>query len=301
MSACSRAVEILESLLNPMSKQMRIVHTTEYHYREPVTFGVHRVLMRPREGHDLRIVNASVEVLPKCSVDWLRDIQGNSIAMITFLEPSSTLRIHSDLIVDLNEERLEEFSIASLAREYPFQYAADEQIDILPFRIPSYPHDGERLVEWLREVYQAGTIVNTLELLQRLNTAIFNMFTYTWREEYGIQLPCETLRKGTGSCRDYAVFMMETARHLGFAARFVTGYIQMGEGQHGATHAWTDIYLPGAGWRGFDPTNNKMAGAEHVVVAVTREQEKASPISGSWAGPADAFESMNVIVRVEAL
>lgn len=284
-----------------MSKQMRIVHTTEYHYREPVTFGVHRILMRPREGHDLRIVNASVEVLPKCSVDWLRDIQGNSIAMITFLEPSSILRIHSDMIVDLNEERLEECSIAGLAREYPFQYPADEQIDILPFRIPSYPHDGALLLDWLGGVYQAGTVVNTLELLQRLNTAIFTSFKYTWREEYGVQLPCETLRKGTGSCRDYAVFMMETARHLGFAARFVTGYIQMGEGQHGATHAWTDIYLPGAGWRGFDPTNNKMAGAEHVVVAVTREQEKASPISGSWAGPADAFESMNVIVRVEAL
>ena len=280
---------------------MRIVHTTEYHYREPVTFGVHRILMRPREGHDLRIVNASVEVLPKCSVDWLRDIQGNSIAMITFLEPSSILRIHSDMIVDLNEERLEECSIAGLAREYPFQYPADEQIDILPFRIPSYPHDGALLLDWLGGVYQAGTVVNTLELLQRLNTAIFTSFKYTWREEYGVQLPCETLRKGTGSCRDYAVFMMETARHLGFAARFVTGYIQMGEGQHGATHAWTDIYLPGAGWRGFDPTNNKMAGAEHVVVAVTREQEKASPISGSWAGPADAFESMNVIVRVEAL
>jgi transglutaminase-like putative cysteine protease len=280
---------------------MRIVHTTEYHYREPVTFGVHRVLMRPREGHDLRIVNASVEVLPKCSVDWLRDIQGNSIALITFLEPSSILRIHSDMIVDLNEERLQEFSIASLALEYPFQYPADEQIDILPFRIPSYPHDGEILLEWLRGVYQAGTIVNTLELLQRLNTAIYTAFKYTWREEYGVQLPCETLKKGTGSCRDYAVFMMETARHLGFAARFVTGYIQMGEGQHGATHAWTDIYLPGAGWRGFDPTNNKMAGAEHVVVAVTREQERASPISGSWAGPSDAFESMSVIVRVEAL
>lgn len=284
-----------------MSKPMRIVHTTEYHYREPVTFGVHRVLMRPREGHDLRIVNASVEVLPKCSVDWLRDIQGNSIALITFLEPSSILRIHSDMIVDLNEERLQEFSIASLALEYPFQYPADEQIDILPFRIPSYPHDGEILLEWLRGVYQAGIIVNTLELLQRLNTAIYTAFKYTWREEYGVQLPCETLKKGTGSCRDYAVFMMETARHLGFAARFVTGYIQMGEGQHGATHAWTDIYLPGAGWRGFDPTNNKMAGAEHVVVAVTREQERASPISGSWAGPSDAFESMSVIVRVEAL
>jgi transglutaminase-like putative cysteine protease len=169
-----------------MIKRIRIVHTTEYQYREPVTFGVHRVLMRPREGHDIRITEASVEVVPRASVDWLRDIHGNSIAMITFLEPSPLLRIHSDLIVDLNE------------------------------------------------------------------------------------------------------------------ARFVTGYIQMGGGQHGATHAWTEIYLPGAGWRGFDPTNNKMAGSEHVAVAVTREQEKASPISGSWDGPPDAFESMNVVVRVEA-
>jgi transglutaminase-like putative cysteine protease len=284
-----------------MPKQMRIVHTTEYHYKEPVTFGVHRVLMRPREGHDIRIMKAHAEVSPAASVDWLRDIHGNSIAMITFLEPSAALRIHSDLIVDLNEERLEESQVAGLALEYPFQYAADEQIDILPYRLPSYPHDGDRLVEWLRGVYQHGTVVNTLELLQRLNTAVFNTIQYTWREEYGVQLPCETLRLGTGSCRDYAVFMMEAARHLGFAARFVTGYIQMGEGQHGATHAWTEIYLPGAGWRGFDPTNNKMAGSEHVAVAVTREQEKASPISGSWSGPGDAFESMNVIVRVEEI
>jgi transglutaminase-like putative cysteine protease len=283
-----------------MTKRIRIVHTTEYQYRVPVTFGVHRVLMRPREGHDIRITEARVEVAPRASVDWLRDIHGNSIAMLAFLEPSSLLRIHSDLIVDLNEERLEVPGIAILAREYPFQYAADEQIDILPFRIPSYPHDGERLLEWLRGVYQPGTVVNTLELLQRLNTAVYSSIRYTWREEYGVQLPCETLKLGTGSCRDYAVFMMEAARHLGFAARFVTGYIQMGEGQHGATHAWTEIYLPGAGWRGFDPTNNKMAGSEHVTVAVTREQEKASPVSGSWDGPPDAFESMKVVVRVEA-
>lgn len=284
-----------------MSKQLRILHTTEYKYKEPVSFGVHRILMRPREGHDLRIIKTAVEVVPACSIEWVRDIQGNSIAFVTFLEASALLRIHSDLIVDLHEERLMDLGVSSLAQEYPFQYPADEQIDILPFRLPSYPHDGEILLQWLRGVYQPGTVVNTLELLQRLNTAVFNTIQYSWREEYGVQLPCETLRLGTGSCRDYAVFLMETARHLGFAARFVTGYIQMNQGQHGATHAWTEIYLPGAGWRGFDPTNNKMAGSEHVVVAVTREQEKASPISGSWQGPSDAFESMNVIVRVEAV
>jgi transglutaminase-like putative cysteine protease len=92
--------------------------------------------------------------------------------------------------------------------------------------------------------------------------------------------------------------MMEAARHWGFGARFVSGYIQMGEGQHGATHAWTEIYIPGAGWHGFDPTNNKLTGSEHVSVAVAREQEKAIPLSGAWAGPANAFNRMDVSVQV---
>jgi transglutaminase-like putative cysteine protease len=284
-----------------MNKRLRIIHTTEYHYSEPVRFGVHRVLMRPREGHDLRIVQAMAEATPSSSIDWVRDIHGNSIALVTFLEPSDHLRIHSELLVDLAGDRMRECGVAALAHVYPFQYEADEQIDMLPYRIPSYPHDGPRLREWLRGVYEPGTLVNTLELLKRLNTAIFETLEYKWREEYGVQLPCESLRLGTGSCRDYAVLMMEAARHLGFAARFVTGYIQMAAGQHGATHAWTEIYLPGAGWRGFDPTNHKMAGPEHVAVAVTREQEKAAPISGAWDGPAGAFQRMEVIVRVEEI
>ncbi len=284
-----------------MNPRLRIIHTTEYHYSEPVHFGVHRVLMRPREDHDLRIVCASSEATPASSIEWVRDVHSNSIAMIQFHEPSALLRIHSDLIVDLAEERMRECGIFALAQDYPFEYEADEQIDLIPFRIPSYPHDGPVLRTWLRRVYQPGTLINTLELLKNLNTAIFETLEYKWREEYGVQLPCESLRLGTGSCRDYAVLMMEAARHLGFAARFVTGYIQMEAGQHGATHAWTEIYLPGAGWRGFDPTNHKMAGPEHVPVAVTREQEKAAPISGSWDGPSGAFEKMEVIVRVEAI
>jgi transglutaminase-like putative cysteine protease len=124
---------------------------------------------------------------------------------------------------------------------------------------------------------------------------------YARREDPGVQLPCDTIARGSGSCRDFAVLMMEAVRCWGFAARFVTGYIQMGEGQHGATHAWTEIYIPGAGWHGFDPTNNKRVGNEHVSVAVAREQEKASPLSGAWEGPAHAFDRMEVSVRVVAL
>jgi transglutaminase-like putative cysteine protease len=130
---------------------------------------------------------------------------------------------------------------------------------------------------------------------RKLNTQIYRTFAYKHRDDPGVQLPCDTLTYGSGSCRDFAVFMMEAARHWGFGARFVSGYIQMAEGQHGATHAWTEIYVPGAGWRGFDPTNNKLAGNEHVSVAVAREQEKACPVSGMWDGPANAFSNMSAI------
>jgi transglutaminase-like putative cysteine protease len=171
----------------------------------------------------------------------------------------------------------------------------------VPYRLPSYPHDGPAVQRWLRELYQPGQLVGTWEVLNKLNTHIFETFRYRYRPEYGVQLPCKTLELGSGSCRDYAVFMMEAARHWGLAARFVTGYIQMAEGQHGATHAWTEIYLPGAGWRGFDPTNNKLVGSEHVSVAVAREQEKASPLSGTWEGASDAFESMDVSVQVVSI
>jgi transglutaminase-like putative cysteine protease len=157
------------------------------------------------------------------------------------------------------------------------------------------------LQEWLQNLYRPGQVIGTFDLLGNLNTHIYRSFEYAHREEPGVQLPHETLARGSGSCRDFAVLMMEAARHWGFGARFVTGYIQMAEGQHGATHAWTEIYLPGAGWHGFDPTNNKIVGSEHVSVAVAREQEKAAPLSGAWEGLANAFNRMEVSVQVVPL
>lgn len=168
----------------------------------------------------------------------------------------------------------------------------------MSYRLPSYPYDGPMPQEWLRELYRPGQTAETFELLSKLNTHIFKSLKYAHRDDPGVQLPHDTLSLGSGSCRDFAVLMMEAARHWGFGARFVTGYIQLNEGQHGATHAWTEIYIPGAGWHGFDPTNNKLAGDEHVSVGVAREQEKASPLSGAWSGPADAFKSMEVSVQV---
>ena len=184
----------------------------------------------------------------------------------------------------LGEDDIESL-IEPSARFFPFQYAPEEQVELIQYRLPSYPYEGPKLQEWLQELYRPGQVVETFDLLGKLNAHIYRSFQYARREEAGVQLPCDTISRGSGSCRDFAVLMMEAARHWGFGAQFVTGYIQMGEGQHGATHAWTEIYIPGAGWHGFDPTNDKMVGSEHVSVAVAREQEKASPISGRGRGP----------------
>jgi transglutaminase-like putative cysteine protease len=229
-------------------KRIRISHSTEYRYRVPVTFGEHQAMLRPRKGHDVHIAGWQLDIEPEAEVEWVRDIYGNSIAHLTFSGPAAKLRIASEIEVDLFEADAIDCPIRSFGKLYPFQYAGNKQVEIMSHRIPSYPHDGPALVDWLREFY--------------------------------------------------AVLMMESVRQWGFASRFVTGYIQMAEGQHGASHAWTEVYLPGAGWRGFDPTNNKLAGSEHISVAVARSQEKAMPVSGTWSGPADAFEGMGVVVEV---
>ena len=279
-------------------KRIRIIHRTEYHYNEPVSFGPHRVMMRPREGHDVHIVRGRLDVEPAATVRWLRDIYSNSIALLTFSQPSGKLSVAGEMDVDLHDDDPIECLVSPNARLFPFQYAPEEQVELIHYRLPSYPYEGPKLQQWLSDLYRPGQVVGTFELLEKLNTHIFQSFKYAHRDDPGVQLPCDTLIRASGSCRDFAVLMMEAARHWGFGARFVTGYIQMDEGQHGATHAWTEIYIPGAGWRGFDPTNNKLAGNEHISVAVAREQEKASPLSGTWEGPANAFHGMTVSVQV---
>jgi transglutaminase-like putative cysteine protease len=255
-------------------KLLRIVHKTEYHYNEPVRFGPHRVMMRSREGHDVQIVGGHFEVHPRATLNWKRDIHENSIAVVEFAEPSDRLTISAEALIEYLRDTPVDCLIDPDASEFPFQYAPEDQLELVPYRLPSYPYDRGQLREWLQSL------------------------KYNRREEASVQTPSRTLALGTGSCRDYAVLMMEAARHLGFGARFVSGYIQMAEGQHGATHAWTGVYIPGAGWNGFDPTNNKRAGSEHIAAAVAREQEKASPVSASWFGPNGALRQLDVSVQV---
>ena len=279
-------------------KRLRITHETIYRYHEPVTFGPHRALVRPREGHDVHIESSRLEISPSAEVRWLRDIYGNSIAMITFHEGGQMLSVFSEVVVNHYNENPVDFLIDPSALTYPFHYSPDEEADLVPYRLSSYPHDSTALQQWLSPLYTPGQLVNTFDLLSTLNTRIFESFRYLPRDEPGVQTPAQTIAYGSGSCRDYAVLMMEGARHWGFGARFVTGYVQLEAGQHGSTHAWTEIYIPGAGWRGFDPTNNCISGSQHVSVGVARDPDKASPISGTWTGLPTAAAGMEVRVSV---
>lgn len=285
----------------PFVQRLRLRHLTEYRYRQPVTFGTHRLMMRPREGHDIRILGRRTEIFPEATIRFVRDIYGNSIAILDFKKQADRLRIEVEADIGYIRDTPVEELIDPMAQYFPFQYAPEEQLELVPWRLPSYPYDVTTLAHWLHELYVPGQQIETLDLLANLNSHIFRSFKYVPRDEPGVQLPSETIARGSGSCRDYAVLMMEAARRWGFAARFVTGYIQMAEGQHGATHAWTEIYVPGSGWLGFDPTNNKPVGREHIAVAVAREQEKACPITGTWTGPAGAFDGMTVEVEVSTL
>lgn len=284
-------------------KRLRITHLTEYRYHSPVTFGPHRALVRPREGHDVHIESSQLSISPASKMRWIRDMYGNSIANIEFLQSGDSLRMFSEVVVAHYDENPLDFVIEPDAVSYPFQYQMDEQAELIPYRLSAFPRAAAGLRDWMLEFYKPGQLIGTFELLSRLNTAIFESFTYVRREEPGIQTPTQTLATRSGSCRDLATLMMEAARHWGFGARFVSGYLHTAPGatQHGATHAWTEIYIPGAGWRGFDPTNNTFAGTKHVSVAVGRDPNRAAPLSGSWIGAPGAFAGLHVDVKVDQL
>jgi len=280
--------------------KIRIQHRTTYFYSEPVTFGSHKILIRPREGHDLHIESSILKITPAHAIHWMRDVNGNSIAKVDFTEPASQLMIYSELVLQHYDSNPLDFILDESAVHYPFVYDPDSQAELAAFTHIIYPKDTARLRDWLTQFWKPGDQVETIELLQRLNRYIHDTFQYQRRDEPGVQTPAETLQKNSGSCRDFATLLLEAFRCLGLAARFVSGYMQCNATEAGgaSTHAWAEVYLPGAGWKGFDPTSGIMTGAQHVTVAVSRNPENAAPISGSYVGPTTAFQNIQVDVSV---
>lgn len=280
--------------------KIRIQHRTTYNYSEPVSFGQHKIMIRPREGHDVHIESSVLEISPAHTIRWMRDVNGNSLAKIDFTETASQLSFYSELVLHQYDSNPLDFLMDESAVTYPFVYDADSLPELTAFMTIIYPKDSARLREWLTQFWKPGERIETISLLQKLNTSINRTFSYQRRDEAGVQTPGETLQKNSGSCRDFATLFLEACRCWGLAARFASGYMQCEATEAGgaSTHAWAEVYLPGAGWKGFDPTSGIMTGSQHVTVAVSRDPENAAPIAGSFVGPSSAFQGIQVNVTV---
>jgi transglutaminase-like putative cysteine protease len=282
---------------------LTVRHVTTYRYSEAVRFGEHRMMFRPRESHDLRLINAKLDIQPRPSdVRWLHDVFDNSVAIATFDEAASELRFDSTVTLEHIETVLPDYTLEIGARNYPFRYSDDERPDLLSALARHYPSDD--LGPWTARFLTSPGSTTTMNLLHLMTRGINEEFVYLRRSEKGVQSPCETIRRKSGSCRDFAVLMMEAARSLGIAARFVSGYIFVPEMKGaaavggGATHGWMQAYLPGAGWVDFDPTNSIVGNRNLIRVATAWDQRNALPLWGTFIGPASSFRGMDVQVSV---
>lgn len=288
-------------------RTLTVRHVTTYRYSGPVTFGRHRLMLRPRDSHDMRVVGAELALSPPGEIRWLHDVFGNSVTLVDFAEPAAELTIASTLTLERYALQRPEFPIDPEAEQYPFMHSPDDRTDLGRLRERHYPDPRNIVHDWARQFVGASP-ARTLDILTAMNSAIRTSFQYQSRNAEGTQPPLETLELGTGSCRDFALLFIEAARSLGFGARFVSGYLydpalDGGQGAvqgAGATHAWADIYLPGAGWVEFDPTNGLIAAENLIRVAVTRDASQAVPVAGSFTSEGASFLGMNVEVTVTA-
>ena len=282
---------------------LRVTHRTIYRFDRPVTFGPHRLMIRPRGGHDQRLMQSSLVITPPASIRWHFDPFGNSIAVARFSEPADALSIESMLLLRRYPGSPAILNPDSHATPWPFHYDEDESIDLAPFMALENPQDEAAVTAWL-ETHLPLRSDEALTLLRALGDTIHAGFAYSRRDELGTQSAATTLGTGGGTCRDFALFFMEAARVLGCAARFVTGYLHdPGTGEDGllgggATHAWADVFLPGEGWIEFDPTNRIVGGRRLIRVATTRSPAQASPITGTYTANGAEYLGMEVGVSV---
>jgi transglutaminase-like putative cysteine protease len=287
---------------------LTIHHKTEYRYTHPVAFGEHRIMLRPRDGHDLRVLSGSLKIVPEpMSLRWIHDVFGNSVAIATFDERADRLSVESTAMVEHNPAL--EFALTADDRAYfyPFLYDDEEFPDLVQFITPQYGDPNGQLSAWARKFLDAEGPTPTFNILSGMTHGIREAFGYRKRHEHGTQHPLDTLQTRSGTCRDYALFMIEALRRLGIAARFVSGYIFIpGDDRSprhvggGSTHAWVQVYLPSAGWIEFDPTNGIVGTRDLIRVAVARDPRQAIPLHGTYLGSADAFLGMDVSISVVA-
>jgi len=280
---------------------VNLSHATTYSYSQPAKFGEHRLMVRPRESYDQRLLESALTIDPEpTSIRWLHDVFGNSVAIATFDRRAERLRIESTARLIHHPSELEDVHIEEYARTYPFTYSSEEMPDLLRSIERQHLDPGRAIDAWARRfVGKSGS--STLAMLTDMTSAIKQEFTYLPRFQKGTQTPIETLERKTGTCRDYATLMIEATRALGLAARFVSGYVYNPSARRrrlggGNTHAWVRVYLPGSGWVEFDPTNAIIGTSGLIRVAVARDIYQAIPVSGTWSGFPGSYLGMDVSV-----
>ena len=284
---------------------LTVRHVTTYRYKQPVAFGEHRVMFRPRDSYDQRLLLASLAIAPEpASLYWTHDVFGNCVACARFTGRHTSLRFESLIELEHDPVNILDFRIADHAEFFPFSYDQEDMPDLLRSIERQYPDRNNELSGWAIAFTKTEKPLRTADLLARMTSAIRRDFTYVRREEMGIQPPLQTLKQRSGSCRDFALLMMEALRALGLAARFVSGYLYVHarDGHHGggSTHAWVQVYVPGAGWMEFDPTNGIAGSHDLIRVAIARDPAQAVPLWGTWTGfPADSL-GLTVEVNVTA-
>ena len=282
-------------------QRYKILHRTYYNFSALVQLEPHALRLHPREGYELHIESAQLTITPPATLRWHRDAEDNSVAIATFDTPANQLMIESEIIIQQFNEAPLDFLVADYATDYPFAYTAEDRVILSPYLNSAEQTSPKALAAWVASLWQPDEAIQTYSLLQRLSSHIQQTLTYQIREEPGVQTAIDTLIRGSGSCRDFANLFMEAARHLGLASRFVSGYLhaEPSSANYGSTHAWAEVFLPSAGWKGFDPTIGAIVGTDHFAVAVARLPESVPPIAGAFVGPPGA--SLDVGVWVSQL
>lgn len=289
----------------PTMPVLTIHHKTEYRYAQPVGFGEHRIMLRPRDSHDLRMLSGRLEITPEpASLRWIHDVFGNSVAIATFGTCARKLTFVSTATVEHLPSDAFALTPQDQAYLYPFLYDGEELPDLQEFIRPQYGDPDGALSAWARAFLASEGRTPTFQILADMTHGIRAQCTYRKRHEHGTQHPLDTLQTRSGTCRDFALLMIEALRRLGIAARFVSGYIfihgrrDQGYVGGGSTHAWVQVYLPSAGWIEFDPTNGIIGSRDLIRVAVARDPQQAVPLHGTYLGLADAFLGMDVAINV---
>mgnify|MGYP000033813494 CR=1 FL=1 len=284
--------------------KIHVSHLTRYEYDRPVTFSPHLLYMRPRETPQLRVNSFGFNISPDAKLNWTRDSHDVLLAWAYFWDNASAISIRSEFDVETLDHNPFDFILRPYASAFPFNYEPLERFNLSPYLAPPFDETQAILRGWLDERF-TDRPKETLPFLNALNSLVFSSLNYRRREEHGIQSSRRTIALGSGACRDYAVLLVELCRTLGLAARFVSGYLYAPpDDDHrslGAMHAWSEVYLPGAGWKGLDPTHGVFCNDAFIPVAHAAVAESVNPIQGTYYCSSKAVGTLHTDVRVEKL